>query len=406
MSTQETNRGGAQGAFGMKAWTALAAAPVIMVMAAALMASPADGQTKAKAKKAVTPPPVAAPVEPPAPPPPPAEPLAASVGNYAAFQNDISALQTGALGTADDLERALDRAAGVNRDSLTKGWIAYGALTAAQQPEFVKSIRDTAAHYGRDVMIRGLTLDPGYAQTLKGGEDAARLALTAARADGVRVFEVGERYKEMAYTLQKQRWANQVAPQQPARVQRMKRLSVDAATRNVDATMAPRLEAAVATFTPWTDPRQFGGANFWDTFRTTPTPVAAAPIPAPVTAPILRAHHDRVQTVNRMTTLAALYVLDATKDPAAQADRMLAEGSTSRCLELAQVQFYQCMSAARFRYENAFCLGEHALKDMGSCIKNATAEVSSSPVAALPSPPPEVVTPVTPPAAATKKKKR
>jgi len=385
----------------MKAWTAFAAAPAILVLAAALMASPADGQTKAKSKKGAAPPAVvAAPVEPAVPPGPPPEPLAAAVGNYASFQNDISMLETGALATADELERALDRAAGVNREALTRGWIAYGALTAAQSPDFVKGVRDTAAHYGRDVMIRGLTLDPGYAQTLKGGEDAARLALTAARADGARVFLVGERYKELAYSLQKQRWANQVAPQQPARVQRMKRLANDAATRNVDAVMAPRLQVAAATFSPWADPSQFGGARFWDTFRTTPGPAIATPI----VAPTLRVHHDRVQTVNRMTTLAALYVLDATKEPAAQADRMLAEGSTSRCLELAQVQFYQCMSAARFRYENAFCLGEHALKDMGSCIKNATTEVSSSPVAALPAPPPEAVAPVTPPASTRKKR--
>lgn len=389
----------------MKAWTVLAMAPAIMVMAAALMASPADGQTKAKAKKA-PPPPVAAPVEPAPPPEPPGEPLASSVGNYAAFQNDISALETGALGTADELERALDRAAGVNREALTRGWIAYGALTAAQSPEFVKAVRDTAAHYGRDVMIRGLTLDPGYAQTLKGGEDAARLALTAARADGARVFLVGERYKELAYSLQKQRWANQIAPQQPARVQRMKRLANDAATRNVDAVMAPRLQAAAASFSPWSDPTQFGGANFWDTFRTTPVAPTAqlTALATPAPAPVLRAHHDRVQTINRMTTLAALYALDATKEPAAQADRLLAEGSTSRCLELAQVQFYQCMSAARFRYENAFCLGEHALKDMGSCIKNATVEAPSSPVAALPAAPPEAAPAITPPTGTRRKR--
>ena len=291
---------------------------------------------------------------------------------------------------------------------MSRGWIAYGALTAAQSPEFVKSVRETAAHYGREVMIRGLTLDPGYAQTLKGGDEAARLALSAARADGARIFLVGERYKEMAYTLQRQRWANQVAPQQPARVQRMRTLSASAATRGVDAVMAPRLEAAVATFTPWADPTQFGGVRFWDTFRVTPAAPTATlttlPTSAPAPAPTLRVHHDRVQTVNRMTTLAALYALDATKEPAAQADRMLSEGSTTRCLELAQVQFYQCMSAARFRYENAFCLGEHALKDMGSCIKNATVEVSSSPVAALPAPAPEVVAPVTPPATTRKKR--
>jgi hypothetical protein len=88
-----------------------------------------------------------------------------------------------------------------------------------------------------------------------------------------------------------------------------------------------------------------------------------------------------------MTTLAALYIVAATQDPAAQTDRLMSEDSTKNCLELAQVQFYQCMSAAHFRYENAFCLGEHALKDMGACIRDASVVDStamSTPLAGVP----------------------
>lgn len=378
----------------MKAWTALAAALATIVLAGAVEAQP---RTKSKAPQ---PPPVAAPVAPVVDPGPPPEPLGKAVQTYAAYQNDITLLQGSTLASANDLETALDRAAGVNREALTRGWIAYGAMTAAQSPEFVRGVRDTAAHYGRDVMIRGLTLDPAYAQRLKGGEDAARLAMLSARADGSRVFAVGERYKEMAYSLQSQRWANQIAPAQPARVARMRTLASGASTRAVAPEFAPRLVAAAGAFSPGTDPNQFGGGTFWDTFRTTPAPAAAAPLPAPV----LQAHHDRVSTINRMTTLAALYVMDATLDPAAQADRMLEEGSTERCIELAQVQFYQCMSAARFRYENAFCLGEHALKEMGACIRNATVEAPMTPIVA--ELPPAPVAPVAPEPAPNRRKKR
>jgi hypothetical protein len=397
----------------MKAWTGLAAviAPAVLAMVmAGTMAGSVEAQTRTKAKAKAPQPAVAAPVTPPVDPGPPPEPLGKAVQNYAAYQNDITLLQGSNLANANDLEAALDRAAGVNRAALTRGWIAYGAMTAAQSPEFVAGVRSTASHYGRDVMIRGLTLDPAYAQRLKGGADAARLAMISARADGARVYAVGERYKEMAYSLQSQRWANQIAPQQPARVTRMRTLANGAATRAVAPEFAPRLVAAAGSFSPWTDPNQFGGGSFWDTFRTAPTPPAAAPLPAPTPAPTatltsapLQPHHDRVDTINRMTTLAALYVMDATLDPAAQADRLLSEGSTERCLELAQVQFYQCMSAARFRYENAFCLGEHALKEMGACIRNSTVEAQMTPVvAALPPP----AAPVAPEPAPTRRKKR
>jgi hypothetical protein len=382
----------------MKAWTAATAAVIASLMFAQL----GEAQPKGKAKTKAPAPAVVAPVAPPEPAGPPPEPLAAAVQAYAAYQTDINALQTGNLAVADDLERALDRAAGVNREALTRGFIAYGALAAAQSPEFVREVRDLTRHYNRAAIIRGLVLDPGYAQRIKGGDDAARLALALARADGSRVFAVGERYKEMAYSLQRQRWANAIAPAQPARVQRMKSLASGAATRNVAPEFAPRLVATPASLQPWSDPTVLGGINFWDGFRAAP-PATAAPMPAPARPMSLRVHEDRVQTLNRMTTLAALYALDATKEPEAQADRLLAEGATNRCIELAQVQFYQCMSAARFRYENAFCLGEHALKDMGSCLQNTTVEASASPVA-IALPPPPAPAPATPPA--TQRKKR
>jgi hypothetical protein len=360
----------------MRLWTAALA----MALTAGLAAT-ADAQPKGKARNQPAPPPVvAAPV---APAGPPAEPLAAAIPGYAAFQGDISTLQAGNVNTADDLERALDTAAGQNRTAVMRGWIAYGALTAAQSREFAQGVRETAGHYGQARFIRGLVLDPGYAQTLKGGRDAARLALEASRADGERVYAVGARYKEMAYGLQKQRWAGQVAPQQPARVQRIKRLADQAAQRTVAPEFAPRLVAATGAGTG--DANAFGGRSFWDTLRLTPA-TTVQQIAAP--AYVVRVNNDRVSAVNRMTTLAALHILGATQDPAAQTDRMLSEDVASKnCFELAQVQFYQCLSAARFRYENAFCLGEHALKDMGACIRDAaTADQTamSTPVAGTP----------------------
>lgn len=371
----------------MKFWTAAA-----LALAVGVAGVSAQAQPRSKSRQ---PPPPAVAAPPPAPvlPPPDVEPLQYAVRTYAAFQNDVSDLRDAPVGSADDLDRVLERAAAQNREALMRGWLAYGALTAAQSPEFVRGVRETAAHYGNAAFIRGLTLDPGYAQVLKGGPEAAQLALASARADGERVYQVGARIKEMAYGLQKQRWAMQVAPQQPARVNRMKALAQGAGGRSVTPEMLPRLEVAAGALSPTANPSQFGGIAFWDSLRAaplaSPTPVSAPsmPAPSPGPAPVLRTNQDRVGAVNRMTTLAALYIVGATKDPAAQVDRLLSEGSTGNCLEIAQVQFYQCLSAARFRYENAFCVGEHALKEMGACIRDASVidgQGASTPVAGLP----------------------
>lgn len=364
----------------MKVWTGVAAAA--MAAAIGLAAGAADAQPKGKARKqAPAPAAVTEPAAPPVPSGPPPEPLAAAIPSYAAFQSDISELQNLPVESVADLDRALERAAGQNRQSVMRGWIAYGALTAAQSTEFVQAVRDTAGHYGQARFVRGLMLDPGYAQTLKGGGEAARLALETSRADGERVHAVGARYRQMGYD--QPRWSKQKAVQQAARVQRVKNASAAATSRTIPAEFAPRLVAAPATTSPLSNPSAFGGRGFWDTMRITPV-TSVAQIAAPTYT--IRPNADRVGAVNRMTTLAALYVLGATQDPAAQTERLLNDDVGSKnCFELAQVQFYQCLSAAHFSYENAYCLGEHGLQDMGECIRDAATVdgAMSTPVAGV-----------------------
>ncbi len=55
-------------------------------------------------------------------------------------------------------------------------------------------------------------------------------------------------------------------------------------------------------------------------------------------------------------------------DHQSAASQLMSDPRSRDCIEMAQLQLYQCMSAARFRYENAFCLGQHGLRDIGLCI--------------------------------------
>jgi hypothetical protein len=77
---------------------------------------------------------------------------------------------------------------------------------------------------------------------------------------------------------------------------------------------------------------------------------------------------DRAEAVNRMTTIAALQALGAAEQRPQQTQQLLSETRSQQCMAMSRLQLYQCMSAARFRYENAFCLSQHALRDVGQCI--------------------------------------
>jgi hypothetical protein len=304
-----------------------------------------------------------------------------AVTAYAAYQSDVSELRAAEIRNANDLETALDRVARHNRDALTRGWIAYGASTAAQSPAFVQGVRDAAAYYGRDAVIWAITADPAYARGLRGGTEATRLLLDSANADAARIIAVADRYQEMAYSMQRQRWANAVAPAQAARVQRVRALSVAGAPASaVPSEVSPRLSVAVLSLSPGSDPTAYGGRRFWDALRGGPDVVAVSSNPVTYQ---WRVNVTRGEALDRMASVAALQALDAVDSNQSAVSRLISDPRSRDCFEMAQLQLYQCMSAARFRYENAFCLGQHGLRDMGTCI-GAVAQPDATAMSPMP----------------------
>lgn len=292
--------------------------------------------------------------------------LQTAIADYAAYQSDVSSLRASNVRSADELETALDTVARHNRDQLTRGWIAYGSNIAAQSPAFVQGVRDAANYYGRDAVIWAVTVDPSYARALRGGQEATRLMLDSANADAARIIAVADRYQELAYSLQRQRWANAVAPQQAARVQRVRALGREGAPESaVPSEVSPRLRVAPLTLSPSNDPTAYGGRRFWDALRGDAGVVEVAA--APVTYQ-WRVNLTRGEALDRMAAVAALQALDAVDTNQSAVSRLISDPRSRDCFEMAQLQLYQCMSAARFRYENAFCLGQHGLRDIGTCI--------------------------------------
>jgi hypothetical protein len=286
---------------------------------------------------------------------------------YAAYQNDVSELRTLRVGNANELEAVIDRLGRHNRTALTRGWVAYGATTAAQSPAFVQGVRDAAAYYGRDAVIWAVTVDPSYARGLRGGQEATRMLLNSANADSARIVEVAERYRELSYSLQRQRWANAVAPQQGARLQRVRTLAQQGAPASaVPTAYAPRLDAAILSTSPSQDPTALGGRRFWDALSANGAEVTqVATTPANIE---WRVNNTRGEALDRMAAVAALQALDAGATHQSAISTLLTDPRSRNCLEMSQLQLFQCMSAARFRYENTFCLAQHGLRDVGQCI--------------------------------------
>lgn len=276
---------------------------------------------------------------------------------YALYQIDISALSEAPLESAIELDAALARAANHDPAAVARGWIAYGALTAAQSPTWVNGVRSRIRAAGRPAVLRQLRRDLTYARRRPpGSAEATTVILRALNADVARMQSAAARYRSWAGAIDTRAWAR-----------------TDIATRDQDLrtsarttrTLAPeliiRLHVAPLGAAPLTDARAFGGALFWDDLA------GRAAIAAP--AQSLRPTHQA--TLDRMLTLGALIIADALQSEAARADAMMTDDILRSCLNMEQLQFRQCASVTHDASEDAHCLAQHALAAPSLCFSLA-----------------------------------
>ncbi|MBC7769592.1 MAG: hypothetical protein H7124_12495, partial [Phycisphaerales bacterium] len=76
-------------------------------------------------------------------------PLHQALDAYALYQSDVSALLDADIASEAALESALELAARHDPARVSRGWVAYGALAAAQSPAFVRGVRSRVTAAGR-----------------------------------------------------------------------------------------------------------------------------------------------------------------------------------------------------------------------------------------------------------------
>jgi hypothetical protein len=381
-----------------------------LVLAAWPVLDAADAQTRRSgASQARKPAPRPAPrpaARPPAPPPAPflqgpGGPVGQGAALYRDYLADAEQIRDITLTSPQVINDVVARIARHPGQRLARASIAYGGLVAVQDAAFVAGVRETAAFYGKDAMLRGLTLDARYVRSLKGGEGAARGVARAIRADAQALDAIALRYQMDAYGLQKQTWALARIPDVRQRVAAARALPIAARTGDAalatgfaapvpavyDAaaalaraqgffpqfplgTLADRLEPVIVTPPPPAPPPPPPPAPTRRGARNAPAPVAAAapiatappppPPPAADTAPL-----------NRMVTLGAMLALGATDEPAVQTRQVMEDRLYDGCFESARLNLNQCIAASRFHYETPFCIAKHPVGEVAKCLGEA-----------------------------------
>jgi hypothetical protein len=281
-----------------------------------------------------------------------AETLQESVDAYARYQGDVSDLLDMNIDSAAALDGALERAARHDPARVARGWIAYGALTAAQSPRFAAGVQSRVRAAGRAPVLRQLRRDLTYARRRPPGSvEAIQLVLNAAAADSARIAAAGRRFEGLGEALDPAAWA---ISERSAREARLRRTD----TAGVPGEWRARLHITALSATPLTDPYAFGGPRFWDGLARRDAPPA----------PAFSWRERNSSTTDRMLTLAALIIVGAADGEAARVDAVLDDQRTRECLALEQLQFRQCASVAHDPNEDAFCLARHGLIAPSACL--------------------------------------
>jgi len=284
------------------------------------------------------------PPAPPAPPPPAvslAPKLIEQASAYRYYMNHATAI-TPDFTDGDSIARSLKVGASYEPTQLLRGAIAYGAVAALQDPEFVAAVRTYSVDpEQRRQVAAQIVQNPSYVVGIAGSAGAASLAVNALGEQGQKLYDAGKAVKQSAYAIQKQKWSMSEVANRDLRLSQAKTLSATPLVGDLDETA--RLQQAVVGAQP---------------LGLTPS-TAATPPYTPV--------------VVRSLAVAALAVLGEAGD--ANLDNVMAimaEPNVGFCMNMAKLNLYQCLAVAKPHYEDVFCLGQHIMMDTGRCVIKAS----------------------------------
>ena len=335
------------------------------VTAGALLALTATAQNNTPEQASEPAPAAAMPTVQPYSMAPAPDPLATAAAVYATYQGDVTRLEQQRFEDVASIQTALNDLGSQNHDQLSRGWIAYSALIASQDPEFRAAVRDGEAYYGRDFLVRGLQNDVRYARTLHGGSAAVSAALNAGAADAQRLQATAQTVKQQAYSLQSYGWAKGKLGDSGALATRLRADSLVGRTASNDMTTAFR---APDIGTVLSTAGRAGAPSIWRNISGTADRVRVANVGTITRGTRRSVAPGSEQVADKIATLAAYRVLGSEQTGPAPIQGAMTESQTSGCMNMANLNLQQCIAATHQHFEVPFCLGEHALAEIGSCI--------------------------------------
>ncbi|MCC5996054.1 MAG: hypothetical protein JJU18_06765 [Oceanicaulis sp.] len=283
---------------------------------------------------------------------------------YAAFHMDVNRAGLRELRSGADLDAVMDSLASYYQgDRLVDAQIAYAALVAAQHPEFIDAVRAVADYYGMDTARAALLHDPIFVTGFMGADIAQDSVVGAIEEDVTHMRRVGERYRQEAYSLQRESWALRRERDRRARNEALN----TAHMRLQTSFRSPESETAGETTGQASLRRNGRLGSAVSMFAERPANLPDLP-ELSVSVGERQITPDE-RRVGRFLAVAALQSIEG--GDMSVMDTLLGDPAVERCIEWSRLMLQQCIAAGSFRYEDSYCIAAHALNDVAQCLTTA-----------------------------------
>lgn len=298
-------------------------------------------------------------------------PLVRKAASYVQYHQDMTAIQFMDITGLSQLNAALDKAARHNVKDVGEGALAYAALIAVQTPEFVDEIRKVADAYGAEAVIRGVSIDTRYASTLKGADLATAAIVQAFGEDTMTLRSAGGSFRNVSNVIQKDNWAK-ARENSRERANRLEALAFSPRSTSSEVLVALAAPGVMHSGRV-TDDAEALKAAFREALQPSNLNMVRRVSYSSSMLPT-RVNPTRANFVQQALTIAALDVvgaLDSSNESIYAA--LYRDGNLNFCMDMARKKMNMCVSAARERWEDPFCVGQHAMTDIADCLAEFTA---------------------------------
>lgn len=242
-------------------------------------------------------------------------PLNKLAGVYYRFDKAVDNAEASKLNTPKEIRRVLKTLRIQEPETLADGWYAVQAMAAANNAVFAQGVRDEVRVHGEAQMLASLQ-NTNYVMHLPGALSAISSVMASAKSEDERLIKLRKRFIDTAFRFQKQKWG-MITPLQMS-------TPVEVATTEPISTQMGQLLADLS--------------------------------------PISEAHAYSLSVMSKILAQGAREVISAPIVPISGG-----KDETSSCLNWARLNLNQCVAAAHFPSEEAWCVGTHAIEEVRTC---------------------------------------